>query len=529
YHGSSSGLENTAAWTAESNQTNAQIGISVASAGDVNGDGYSDVIVGAYCYSNGESYEGRAYVYHGSSSGLAGAAAWTAESDQAVAYFGVSVASAGDVNGDGYSDVIVGARDYGNGENNEGRAYVYHGSSIGLAATENWTAESDQVNARFGISVASAGDVNGDGYSDVIVGAYRYDNGETDEGCAYVYHGSSGGLSGTAAWTAESNQIDARFGYSVASVGDVNGDGYSDVIVGAHAYDNGETDEGRAFVYYGNDTAGLSMIPRQARADGSQLIMPVGMASDLLSNTAFRVRLFGRSTQGRIRARLQVQIAESGQSLISGTMHTQAGYMDLNVTGTEVDYQVSGLTAHQAYYWRARLLYDPAQVSTGQLHSPWFRISKGNLEGNADMRTGPEPPPTATPTITPTSTTSPTVTLTATITPTATTSPTATITPTATQTSGLANIDLKGKAVLAYPNPTQNQMKFLMHLDKATDVEINIYNLTGERIAKLKETIPAGRGQVLVWNCADIAPGIYLAKAYFGGEEKQTIKLAVVE
>jgi hypothetical protein len=88
--------------------------------------------------------------------------------------------------------------------------------------------------------VASAGDVNGDGYSDVIVGAYQFDNGETDEGRAFVYHGSASGLSTTPNWTAESNQAGAFFGASVASAGDVNGDGFSDVIVGAPLFDNGQ-------------------------------------------------------------------------------------------------------------------------------------------------------------------------------------------------------------------------------------------------------------------------------------------------
>jgi len=115
-----------------------------------------------------------------------------------------------------------------------------------LAQSPAWTAESNQNGALFGRSVASAGDVNGDGYSDVIVGALRYDHGQTDEGRAYVYHGSATGLLTGPAWTAESNQIDARFGRSVASVGDVNGDGYSDVIVGAYGYSNGETNGGRA-------------------------------------------------------------------------------------------------------------------------------------------------------------------------------------------------------------------------------------------------------------------------------------------
>ena len=283
-------------------------------AGDVNGDGYGDVIVGAHLYDNGQSDEGRAFVFLGSASGLATAFAWTSEANQTNANFGSSVATAGDVNGDGFADVIVGAfsydngqtdegrafvflgsargtghdgdmdrreqsgerrvrvlgRDRGgrqrrrllgrdrrralfdNGQTDEGRAFVFLGSATGPATTAAWTAESDQATADFGAAVASAGDVNGDGYSDVIVGAFLYDNGEADEGRAYVYHGSASGLLATAAWTAEGNQAGAGFGASVATAGDVNGDGFADVIVGAPTYDGGEADEGGAFVYHGS-------------------------------------------------------------------------------------------------------------------------------------------------------------------------------------------------------------------------------------------------------------------------------------
>jgi hypothetical protein len=250
-------LSTTPNWTAESNQVNAYFGNSVASAGDVNGDGFSDVIVGAYLFDNGQTDEGRVFVYHGSATGLSTTPSWTAESNQAGAQFGNSVASAGDVNGDGFSDVIVGAPEFDSLEANEGRVFVYHGSATGLSTSANWTAESNQAGARFGWSVSSAGDVNGDGFSDVIVGAHRFDNTELDEGRVFVYHGSASGLSTTPSWTAESNQVGAQFGNSVASAGDVNGDGFSDVIVGARFFDNGETDEGRAFVYHGSAT-GLS-------------------------------------------------------------------------------------------------------------------------------------------------------------------------------------------------------------------------------------------------------------------------------
>ena len=254
YLGAASDLSTSAAWTSEADQASAALGFSVASAGDVNGDGYGDVIVGAPYYDNGSTNEGRAYLYLGSSSGLDATAAWTAESDQATVLFGYSVALAGDVNGDGYGDVVVGAPYYSNGESSEGRAYVYLGSASGLATSAAWTAEADQASANFGFSVAAAGDVDGDGYGDVVVGAPYYNNGSPYEGVAFVYLGSASGLATTAAWTAESNQGGAKLGWSVASAGDVDGDGYGDVVIGAPYYDNGSTDEGVAFVYLGSSS-----------------------------------------------------------------------------------------------------------------------------------------------------------------------------------------------------------------------------------------------------------------------------------
>jgi hypothetical protein len=261
YHGNSPLPSASPNWTAQSDQEDAHFGVSVSGAGDVNGDGYSDVIVGATTYDDGQMDEGAVFVYHGSSSGLSTSHSWTAaEADQAFAAFGGSVSSAGDVNGDGYSDVIVGAWGFDEEGANRGVAFVYQGSSTGLSASSNWSDQSDQAGAEFGISVSGAGDVNGDGYSDVIVGAHRYDKGENDEGAVFVYNGSPSGLSSLPNWTAESNQADSRFGASVSSAGDVNGDGYSDVIVGAYYYSSGQTNEGAAFVYNGS-SSGLSGSP----------------------------------------------------------------------------------------------------------------------------------------------------------------------------------------------------------------------------------------------------------------------------
>jgi len=260
YHGSPTGINTVAAIQIESNQAGAQLGYSVAGAGDVNNDGFSDVIIGSWLYDNPEINEGVAFVHHGSASGISGVAAATLEADQSASNFGISVDGAGDVNGDGFSDVIVGAEDYDNGNTDEGVAFIYHGSVTGINPVAVTTVESNQDLCQFGYSVSTAGDVNGDGYSDVIIGAYLFDNGETNEGVAFIYHGAASGINNVAAATLQSNQPGANFGLSVACAGDINGDGYSDIIAGAGFYDNIEIDEGAAYVYFGS-AAGVNVAP----------------------------------------------------------------------------------------------------------------------------------------------------------------------------------------------------------------------------------------------------------------------------
>lgn len=252
--GSATGPSLNPDWTAQSNQNFGYFGYSVSSAGDIDGDGYSDVLVGAWGMSNGESMEGQAYLYRGSASGLATAAAWIGESDQTNAYYGDKVSSAGDVNGDGFSDVLIGAWSFDSvneGWESVGKAFLYFGSVGGLSTQVGWSKEGDQDGAHFGDSVATAGDLNADGYGDILVGASRFDNGESDEGQAYLFLGGSAGPSTTPAWTGESNQAVAYYGAAVASAGDVNGDGAPDVLVGSYYFDSGENDEGKAFLYLG--------------------------------------------------------------------------------------------------------------------------------------------------------------------------------------------------------------------------------------------------------------------------------------
>jgi large repetitive protein len=283
YLGTASGPSTTPDWTTTGGQAAAWYGYSVASAGDVDGDGYDDLLVGALLYDGALSDEGGAWLYHGSASGLDGVAAWTATGGQQTANFGGQVASAGDVNGDGYDDVVIGARLYDSGQADEGAAWVYLGSATGLVTAPAWTGEGDQSDARFGHSVASAGDVNGDGYDDLVVGAQLYDGALTDEGTAFLYTGSSTGLSVGPAWTAPGGQGDARFGVSVAGAGDVNGDGYDDVVVGANRYDDGQSEEGAAFLFTGSASGPTAAAAWTGTSDqdGAQYGITVASAGDV--------------------------------------------------------------------------------------------------------------------------------------------------------------------------------------------------------------------------------------------------------
>lgn len=188
------------------------------------------------------------------------------------------------------------------------------------------------------------------------------------------------GLSPTPNWTADpTDQNYAYFGRFVSTAGDVNGDGYSDVIIGAHYWDGAATiDEGRAFVYYGNGAegaVGLSLIPTQARGAGNILIQILNGGNYTTNN--FWLKILTRNPAGRGKVKLQWELKQFGINFDATNLGLSANWTDVGGSGGPVaiiENITSSLVANQFYYhWRVRLKYSPLTYN-GSVYSRWLSI-----------------------------------------------------------------------------------------------------------------------------------------------------------
>ncbi len=261
-------------------------GDSVAPAGDVNGDGIADLIIGADKADPGARVDaGASYVVFGKNTAFAatlelstlnGTNGFAINGALAGDYAGDSVSSAGDVNGDGISDVIVGAyRASPGGRSVAGTSYVIFGKNTAFAAAVELSALNGTTGFAIngvgagdfsGVSVSDAGDINNDGFADVIIGAYLADpTGRPDAGISYVVYGKNTAftsvlelstLNGTNGFAINGVTTNDLSGRSVSNIGDINSDGFSDILIGAsNATPSGRSGAGISYVVFGKNTA----------------------------------------------------------------------------------------------------------------------------------------------------------------------------------------------------------------------------------------------------------------------------------
>jgi hypothetical protein len=197
-----------------------------------------------------------------------------------------------------------------------------------------------------------------------------------------------------ARWTAEGDQEGAAFATSAAAAGDVNGDGFADVIVGAPTYDHVDLadtkeDVGSARLYFGNGKGALSLLPRQLWSVTPYPPVPIAPLGLSSAQTSVRLRLTGRMPLGRELVKLEWQVAPLGTPFTStvavqGTSTSWIDTGDPALSGVKIDVLVTGLAPETTYHWRVRLVYSGNAM--GLSASRWFTLA-WNGPQELDFRT----------------------------------------------------------------------------------------------------------------------------------------------
>ncbi len=283
YYGSADGINSATSpspQTRDGSTTSEYFG-SPLTLGDVNGDGYEDVAAGAPNYN---SHQGRAYIFHGGSSGISSSAdrtlTGTANSDLST---GLAI---GDTNGDGYGDLAVSAP-FTYTDADKGLVYIFEGNGSGIGGTATKTLTGFETGDYFGFRV-TIGDIDRDGYGELVVGSPGYDTGA---GRIYVYSGSISGINDGISYTPQHIDAEAAgisLGTSLA-LDDINGDGLSDLAVTALAY-NSFT--GRVYVHNGGNT-GLSAAPSQTLTGSAASYFGLSLSLGDINNNGYADLVIG--------------------------------------------------------------------------------------------------------------------------------------------------------------------------------------------------------------------------------------------
>ncbi len=366
----------------------------LSSAGDANGDGIDDLIIGAFSGDICGIDACEAYVVYGVPTSARGPVdlfnlnsifGFTIQGDVPNDIAGLSVSGAGDANGDGCDDLIIGARGGDDGGSNAGEAYVIYrvtGTTratvdlTGLAASDGFIIRGDAAEDLAGFSVSGADDVNGDGIADLIVGAPYGDNGDDYAGEAYVIYGKAGtprgtvdltGLAASDGFIIQGDAAGDSAGFNVSGAGDVNGDGVDDLIVGANRGNNAGTNAGEAYVILGGSASGFGAV-----VDLTTLAAPYGFI--IQGDDAYDTAGWSVSSAGDVNGdRLDDLIVGSPVSKDSGNSVGEATVIYGKAGATRGTLDLTGLAASDGFIIEGDAAYDIAG---------WSVSSAGDVNGD---------------------------------------------------------------------------------------------------------------------------------------------------
>lgn len=393
-----------------------RLGASGAGVGDLDGDGFTDLVVGIA--GNGAFFVGGVLdVHRGERGGIVGARGWRLASSSPTVFISWGRAL-GDVDGDGFADLgmrvvgrqtevffgdpdhvvverelvwgdargpseVVGAGDFdgdGRGDLAFAASQAAGGDGLVVVTRADGTVLrtfAGERGANMGTSLVAAGDVDGDGYADLAVGAPATDGAFVDAGRVWVlFGGPAGEVDGGRTWSFDGGRAGARLGQTLGDVGDVDGDGFPELIV-ASAESRTTAGGQRVRVFRGNGGLGMgAAFPFRVRArrPGSGIAIAAWGTSDAVDG--FDLSGEGRSSQGAARVVFEAEVKPSATPF-DGRVSARAMELWSDVRPAELALRVRGLAEDSAYHWRARVRVDPTQAPI----QGWSRWLYGGLPG----------------------------------------------------------------------------------------------------------------------------------------------------